>query len=40
MVFSLSESPDSSLLYQLKLYALEKINKDREKFGLQPLKAR
>jgi uncharacterized protein YkwD len=37
VVFSLSESPSSSLIYQLKQYALEKINEDREKFGLHPL---
>lgn len=33
-VFSLKEAPASSLIYQLKLYALEKINSDRIKFGL------
>ena len=37
VVFSLSESPSSSAIYQLKLYALEKISEDREKFGLHPL---
>jgi hypothetical protein len=36
-VFSLREAPSSSLIYQLKLYALEKINADREKFGLEPV---
>jgi uncharacterized protein YkwD len=37
VVFSLNESPDSSLLYQLKQHALDRINKDRDKFGLEPL---
>jgi uncharacterized protein YkwD len=37
VVFSLSESPSSSLIYQLKQYALNKINEDREKFGLKPV---
>lgn len=36
-VFSLREAPSSSLVYQLKQYALEKINADREKFGLDPV---
>jgi hypothetical protein len=36
-VFSLKEAPSSSLIYQLKQYALGKINADRERFGLGPV---
>jgi hypothetical protein len=35
--FLLKEAPSSSVIYQLKQYALEKINKDREHFGLDPV---
>lgn len=35
--FLLKETHSSSLVYQLKQYALEKINNDREKFGLDPV---
>ena len=36
-VFSLKEAPTISFLYQLRQYALGKINDDREVFGLPPV---